>query len=342
MLTFLLSPVVRYFMRRARVMDEPSIRGRKIHKKKIPYGGGVAIVISFFAVLYVATHFFGHIGQDVRLYTIRGMCIGIAVLLLGGFIDDKYSLRPRYQMIFPILAALVSIASGIGLESVTNPTGGMLSLNQIQFSIDGIGRLVVFADLLVFLWLMGMMYTTKLLDGLDGLVTGIAVIGGVFIFFVARQPQWFQPEVQVLAIIFAGATLGFLPWNYHPAKMFLGEGGSLMLGYMLGVLAIVSGSKIATTLLVMGVPILDVARVILMRLFKRQSPFLGDSEHLHFRLLRSGLSQKQTVWLFYLIAFLFGMSALFLQNRHQLIAFIFLFVLMISSGFWFMYKDTKI
>jgi UDP-GlcNAc:undecaprenyl-phosphate GlcNAc-1-phosphate transferase len=178
------------------------------------------------------------------------------------------------------------------------------------------------------------MFTTKILDGLDGLVTGVIGIGAILIFFVANQGQLPQPEVAILAIILFGTCLGFLIWNWHPAKIFLGEGGSLLTGFLLGALAIISGSKIATTLLVMGVPMLDVIRVVIIRIRKGNSIFVGDNEHLHFRLLVSGFNQRQAVLLLYAISFTFGMTTLFLQDSQKIIALLFLFVLMILAGVW--------
>ena len=182
---------------------------------------------------------------------------------------------------------------------------------------------------------MGMMFTTKFLDGLDGLVTGVVAIGALIIFFLSRDPRWLQPEVALVALIFAGACLGFLVWNWHPAKIFLGEGGSLFTGFVLGTLAIISGGKIATTLLVMGLPALDVVRVIARRAQKKTSVFAGDNEHLHFKLLRSGLSQRQAVILLYSLSLIFGLSALVLQTTYKLIAFGILLLVMLLAAAWF-------
>lgn len=185
---------------------------------------------------------------------------------------------------------------------------------------------------------MSMMFTTKLLDGMDGLSTGIVTIGAIVVFFLSQQPQWFQPEVSLFSTIFIASCLGFLVWNFHPAKVFLGEGGSLFIGFILGIMAIISGSKIATTLLVMAIPMLDVIRVIILRLKKKKSIFVGDSEHLHFRLLNSGLGQRQAVLLLYSIAFVFGISTLFLQTNQKLIALLFLFILMMLLALFFSRK----
>lgn len=339
-LALAITPMLSFVMKRIGILDKAKVEKRKIHKKNIPLGGGIAIFTATF-VSFAFALWTGDIGQEVSIRKIQGIFLGALILMIGGLLDDKYRLRPRIQIWYPIVASVLAIAFGIGLKSITNPTGGILFLNQIQISLDGLGNWLVLADTLVFFWLMGMMFTTKLLDGMDGLATGIVLIGTIMIFFITQQEKWFQPEVSVLSLIFAGSCLGFLLWNFHPAKIFLGEGGSLLIGYMLGILAIISGSKIATTLLVMGLPILDVIRVIIRRLQKRKSIFLGDSEHLHFRLLESGLGHRETVLLLYSIAFIFGISTLFLQTEQKLVALCFLFILMLLVAIWFSKQDEK-
>ncbi|MBD3311489.1 MAG: hypothetical protein GF349_03265 [Candidatus Magasanikbacteria bacterium] len=345
LLTFLLSviltAVVRHIMITWQIIDKPKAKSRKIHKKKIPLGGGLAIFSSFFIVIFYL-HFVGNkFGGDITAKQIYGLFVGSIILMIGGFLDDKYSLRARIQIIFPILAALSIIAFGIGPHIITNPLGGVISLDIIKIPIDGLGNWVVVADILVFFWLLGMMFTTKFLDGLDGLVAGIVSIGALMVFFLSLQKQWFQPEIALLSIILTGAVLGFLVWNWHPAKIFLGEGGSLFTGFMLGSLAIISGGKIATTLLVVGIPMLDVVRVFIKRFQRKQPIYIGDKEHLHFKLLESGLSQKQAVLLMYSISFLFGLTTLFLQSSQKLIALMFLLLLMLLVGFWFSLKEKN-
>jgi len=174
------------------------------------------------------------------------------------------------------------------------------------------------------------MYTTKLLDGIDGLVTGVSAIGGLVIFLFTITTKYYQPDIGLAALILTGVCLGFLVFNWHPAKIFLGEGGSLLLGYVLGVLAIISGGKIAITLLIMGIPILDVAWTIIRRVARGKNPFkFADRGHLHFRLVDSGLGVKKTVLVFYAFALIFGLSGLFLQSRGKMLALIILFAVMI-------------
>ncbi len=327
-------------MKKFDIIDRAKKEKRKIHKKNIPLGGGIAIFVAFFSLVFLGFQF-GSFGEEISLYKMIGIFLGGLVLMIGGLLDDKFKLKPLQQICFPLLASFLAISFGVGLQSITNPFGGFLFLDQFHISFGGFGDWLVLADSLVFLWLMGMMFTTKLLDGMDGLATGIVLIGVFMVFFLSQKAEWFQPEVSTLSILFAGSCLGFLVWNFHPAKIFLGEGGSLFLGYMLAILAIISGSKIATTLLVMGIPMLDVARVIIRRWQKKKPVFVGDSEHLHFRLLQSGLGHRQTVLLFYSIAFIFGISTLFLQTKQKLIALCFLFVLMLLLGIWFTKKDEK-
>lgn len=337
-LSLISTVLVRSLMIRLRIVDRPKAAKRKIHKKSIPLGGGLAI----YAVLCIALLVLYQGNVIGALFTSReiaALLLGSTVLIIGGLIDDKHPMHPGYQLLFPVIATLIVMIYGIGPTQITHPFGGTLHLDRWTFSFGAIGTFVVLADILVFLWLMGMMYTTKLLDGLDGLVTGIVCIGAITVFFLTRQPEWFQPEVGYVALAFAGACLGFLIFNWHPANIFLGEGGSLLAGFVLGFLAIVSGSKIATTLLVVGIPVLDIIRVMVRRWQLKRSVFEGDNEHLHFKLLQTGLSQKQTVLLFYAMALLFGLIGLYLQSSQKIIALVFLVVLMLLLGVWFTKKD---
>ena len=227
------------------------------------------------------------------------------------------------------------IGSGIGVEVVTNPLGGFIHLDKINLKIftynDLPYQITLWADIFAFAWLMGMMYTTKFLDGLDGLVSGVTTIGALIIFFLSLHKEVAQPETALLAMILAGAFAGFLIFNWHPARIFLGEGGSLFAGLMLGVLAIIAGGKIATALLIMGVPILDVIWVIVRRVFfEHKSPYSADKKHLHFRLLDVGLSHRGAVLTLYFITAAFGIASLFLQTRQKLWALMILSVLMLA------------
>ncbi len=330
----LLTPVVRRVAVRAGVIDIPN-EPRKIHTRPTPLLGGLAVFIGFMAVMwYVALATPYLLFASLSIKHLMGITLAGALLMLGGYLDDKYNLRPSRQLIFTVLAVLVVIASGIGVRQVTNPFGGTISLvswEQVLFWWHGIGyRLTLPADLFTFVWLMLMIYTTKLLDGLDGLVTGMTAIGSFMIFFLATTTAYFQPEVGMLSIIVAGAFVGFLFWNWHPARIFLGTGGSTLAGFLLGTLAIISGGKIATTLLVVGVPVLDAIWVVVRRaIWERKSPASADSKHLHFRLLDAGFSQRGAVLLLWSISVVFGVTTLFLQSKAKLFALGILAIVMI-------------
>lgn len=312
---------VRRFALRFNFIDVPS-NERKIHKKPIPLLGGWAVLCGFLIVFWQSfnTDFFAGFPQKYFI----GILLAGTIIMLGGTLDDKFNLPAKIQWIFPFLAGLTIVGSGIGIDFITNPLGGIIPLNQWEisiFSINGIAyQITLLADLFTIVWLMGMSYTTKFLDGLDGLVSGIGIVASFVIFGLSFLPEVNQPHTAILSLALAGACFGFLIWNWHPAKIFLGEGGSLMIGFMLGVLSIISGGKIATALLVMGIPILDVLWVIGRRLFiEKRSIFQADRKHLHFRLLDAGFTVPQSVGIFLSLSALFGGLAIILRGKDKLL-----------------------
>lgn len=342
--------LVRQLALRFGIVDRPEISGRKIHKAPVPLLGGLAIFISFILALGALARFYPDkiFGDFIAPSKLFWIFLGGVFLVIGGYLDDKYNLKPRYQFIWAILAALAISLAGIGISHVRNPfpleipflTGQVGGV--IRFDLLKLGFLTFPQDLFTFLWLLAMMYTTKLLDGLDGLVTGVVGIGSLIIFFVALQPFVHQFDTAYLAIGLAGVFLGFLIWNFHPAKIFLGESGSLLAGYFLGILAIISGSKVATTLLIMGVPILDMAWVILRRVFFEKKSFAqADSKHLHFRLLNAGFSHRGAVLFLYAITAAFGLTTLFFQTQEKFIVLILVAATMVGLGIWLVGKSKR-
>lgn len=322
-LSLLFVPLVKKVAFKLGVLDIPSDQ-RKIHAQPIPLLGGFAIFASFLIVLAFYLRYF-----DLNLALIPprffiGMVIGACILLFGGILDDRYNLAPRYQVIFPILASLAVVLSGIGvgITFISNPFGHPIDLS---WAVLGVKASAIF----IFLFVMGMIYTTKFLDGMDGLASGISFIASLTLFFLSLTPKINQSITASLAIIFCGAVLGFLVYNFNPASIFLGESGSTFLGFMLAVLSVLLGGKIATAVLVMGIPILDVAWVITRRMYYHTSPFRADRKHLHFRLLDIGFSQRKTVLILYFIAAVFGAVAIFLQSMGKLISLIILILIML-------------
>jgi len=298
-----------------KIVDRPDA-ARKIHKEQTPLLGGLAIFLGFFLILFFVREnlITGILTYRHWLWFFFGACF----LIIGGILDDKYNLKPGRQIIWPLLAIACVIFGGIGIGKITNPLGGFLYFSGITSLIFTV------------VWLLAMMYTTKLLDGLDGLVSGISGIGGLIIFLFTISAKYYQPDIALAALIFAAACLGFLILNWHPAKIFLGEGGSLLLGYILGVLAIISGGKIAIALLVLGLPLLDFGWTILRRLAVGKNPLrFADRKHLHHRLLDIGLGQRRTVLIFYAFSIFFGLAGLFLQSKGKLLAVLSLFLIMV-------------
>jgi UDP-GlcNAc:undecaprenyl-phosphate GlcNAc-1-phosphate transferase len=318
----LFTPLVIKFANRFKFLDIPR-PPRNLHSKPVAKLGGVAI----FAAVTICVALFWLIGginaEIIPPKFIIGVLFGGLILMIGGIIDDKYDLPAKYLWIFPVMAAsaVVSVGVGVGIKFISNPFGNPISLNFAILGISGSG-------IFIFIWLLGMMFTTKFLDGLDGLVAGIGLIAGLTLFALSLTERVNQPITATLAIILVGSLAGYLIYAFHPAKVFIGEGGSTYVGFMLGVLSVILGGKIATALLVMGIPILDVAWVIAQRLYRRKSPFVGDRLHIHFRLMDLGFTQKQTVLILYAISAVFGFTAVFLQSMGKLVALGVMFALM--------------
>jgi len=310
-----------------KITDKPT-EERKIHKHPVPLLGGVAIFAAFFGVLAFARE--NLVAGELEYRHWIAFFIGALFIMIGGFLDDKYNLSPLKQLAFSVLAPICVIIGGVSIDKISNPLGGFFYFSS------------AFSALLIFTWLLGMMYTTKLLDGLDGLVTGVTAIGGFIIFLFTISAKYYQPDIALAALVLSAACLGFLVFNWHPARIFLGEGGSLLLGFILGVLAIISGGKIAIALLVMGIPVLDLVWTIVRRLWAGRNPFkFSDKKHLHFRILDLGIGQRKTVLIYYALASVFGVSALYLQSLGKMLAMIILVLIMFFMVMVFSLKEKS-
>jgi UDP-GlcNAc:undecaprenyl-phosphate/decaprenyl-phosphate GlcNAc-1-phosphate transferase len=323
-LGLIITPLIKRIAWRVGAVDIPR-PPRNLHTKPVAKMGGSAIFFTLIISLGVYVHSGAINPEIVPARFLIGTMVGAALLVIGGMLDDRYDLPASVQWIFPGLAAVIVITSGIGLgiTFISNPFGAPLSL---KFAVLGLPASAIFS----WLWLMGMTYTTKLLDGMDGLCSGIGLIASVSLFFLSLGPQVNQPITATLAIILAGSLAGYLVYAFAPASIFLGEGGSTLIGFMLGVLSIILGGKITTAFLVMGIPILDVAWVIVRRIWYGRSPFKGDRLHLHMRLIDLGFSQRATALILYFISAVFGFTAVFLQSLGKLIALFILFGVMVA------------
>ncbi len=334
LIALLITPLVKEVSSYFKILDKPNLADRKIHKKAIPLLGGWAIFLSVFISISIFKIFGLADFSGINDNFILAVFLGGLLIMIGGTLDDKYNLKPWQQITWPILAALTVLLVGIKITYITNPIGGPSNAIIYLTPIWGI--------LISFLWLMGLMYTTKLLDGLDGLVAGITSVAAFMIFILSLNWDIYLSATSVWALLLFGASIGFLFFNFYPAKIFLGEGGSIFMGFMLGVLSIISGSKIATTLLVIGIPALDVLWVILRRVISGQSPFShADRKHLHFKLLDVGFGQREAVLLLYLIAITFGLLGVLSSSWGKLVSLIGLIIFMSLIILVIYIKSTK-
>jgi UDP-GlcNAc:undecaprenyl-phosphate GlcNAc-1-phosphate transferase len=247
-------------------------------------------------------------------------------------LDDKLDLPPWAQFFSPLIASIIIVATGSGIVQVTNPFGpGAISLVWTQLHAGAL-TLSLPADIITIAWLLTVTYAMKFLDGLDGLVAGLAMIGAFLIAGLAGSEAFFQPLVALMALVVAGAHLGFLPMN-RQGSLFLGEAGSTIAGFSLGVLAVISGAKVATAAVALGVPLVDIALVVIGRVARGVSPFKGDDTHLHFRLLKAGLSRRSAVRLIWGIALIFGLAALSLQTKGKIFLFAGLVALVLTISY---------
>ena len=299
-LALVLTPVGGWLGRRYGFVAVPG--GRRKHVGRVSRLGGVALYVAFTAAAVLA-QFLPVERQDPKELTrLMGLILGSTFIFLVGLWDDKRELSPAPQLIAQFIASLIAIRFLIFIEVVNDP----FTNRQVWFPWFVTLPFTIF-------WLMGMMNTVNWLDGLDGLAAGVAaILSAVLAIHMYREGQY---SVALLPLALLGATLGFLPYNFHPAKVFMGSCGSYFLGFAVGALGIIAGAKVATVLLVMGIPILDVAWQIFNRVRLGRSPAIGDRGHLHFRLLDMGLSQRRIVLLYYLFCLAFGIFALVISSR---------------------------
>lgn len=311
------------------IVDEPT-GGRKIHTLPTPLLGGLALFLGFLIPVIIVLMSSDHLtsGQiDLRHYL--GFALAGFVLMIGGVLDDKYDLSPKQSVIFPVLAALIASLAGIGVSKITNPMGGAIMV------------LPLVSGIITFVWLLVMSYATKLLDGVDGLAASVGTTASLVIAALALSKMYFQPDVALLALMFASSLLGFLLWNFPRARIFLGEGGSTFLGFTLGTLAIISGSKIVTLLLVLGIPCLDILHVAFRRWTEGRAITSGDRYHFHHLLFDAGLSERQVVLVYALFTLPFGSATLFFSHAYKLFILLGLSIIFLGVASLLYHKHLK-
>ncbi|MGH2463946.1 MAG: MraY family glycosyltransferase, partial [Candidatus Limnocylindrales bacterium] len=247
---------------------------------------------------------------------------GAAAAAALGFLDDKFQLRARWQLLMQVGLAIGAVAAGVMVDFVYNPAGS----GVIPFSTHFAVGFTVF-------WIAGMINSINWIDGLDGLSSGIGLIAAFTLGLISLTfgaGQLGQPYVALLCFALAGALLGFLRWNFHPASIFAGTSGVMLLGYSLAILSILGTAKVAVALLVLGVPIIDTFWSIVRRLATGASPFTPDRGHVHHRLMDLGLSQTQAVLVIYGLSLVLAILSFVLSGAGQLYGFL---GVVVASGF---------
>ena len=288
---YILTPRVISLANKTGAMDAPD--ERKVHSKPIPRIGGLAIYFAFM----VAALFTVDLTKEVV-----GLLTGATVILIVGIIDDFKSLPAKVKLMGQIIAAIVLVLFDVRIDCITNPFGDMFFLSEYL------------AIPITIFWIVGLTNTVNLIDGLDGLAAGVSTIAAITILLVALQQGFLL--VAVLTAALAGAAMGFLQYNFNPAKIFMGDTGSMFLGYMLAGISVLGAVKSAATIalivpiLALGLPILDTTFAIVRRYLNGTPIFKPDRGHLHHRLLDMGFTQKQAVLLMYVISGGLGLSAI--------------------------------
>jgi UDP-GlcNAc:undecaprenyl-phosphate GlcNAc-1-phosphate transferase len=321
-LAFLITPLVIRFYTKRKWLDDPKKEkhAKKTHKKAVPRGGGLVI---FFSVLIAALLFL-----NFDKYLI-GILLGALVLTFVGFLDDVYDIHPKWRLIAGVVAGLIVVGSGIGIAYISNPFGGeVIHLNQPQIAFELFGKtrtIWIFADLFALFFILWNMNIVNWSKGVDGQMPGFVSIALVFIGILSYRfiddPTQFNTAY--LSFIVAGSFAGLLIWNFYPQKILPGYGAGSLAGYFLSVLAILSGAKLATTLMVLAIPTADALFTISRRIIAGKSPIWGDRGHLHHKLLDVyGWGRRRIAIFYWLTSLSLGFLSLYLNTTLKVITMV--------------------
>jgi len=328
--TMLFVPVSKLIAEKLGAIDIPK-DDRRMHKNPTPRLGGLAM---FFGFLVSVLCFCGMTRE------LLGLLCGIVILVVLGIIDDSRGLGAIFKFCIQAVAALIVIFVGdIKILIFTNPN--LFAQSSVLVLNDWIS---IPATLI---WILAITNAVNFIDGLDGLAAGVSSIAAVSLVFISNLVG--QPVIALIAIAIAGACFGFLPFNFNPAKMFMGDTGSTFLGFTLAVLSIQGGFKsyaaisFAAPMLILALPLFDTVFAILRRVLTGKSPMTADRGHIHHRLVDMGFSQKQTVFILYALSGVLGITAVVLAESGAARALILLIcvLIFIFAGSFFSAKANK-
>src|SRR5690554_4962337 len=300
-ISFITTPIIIKIAPLIGAMDIPKDE-RRVHSKPMPLLGGVAMYLA----IMIAIILFLPMSR-----TLISIMVGGTIIFLSGIKDDLRGTTPKEKMFYQLLASLIVVWGGVQVDFVTNLflcSGTILYLSWIGIPIT-------------IFWIVGITNTLNLIDGLDGLAGGVALISALSFTFVALKLE--MNQIAILAALVSGACLGFLPFNFNPAKIFMGDTGALFLGFMLAVISIEGVMKSVATIamlvpiIILGVPIFDTTFAIFRRILSGKNIMAADKSHLHHRLLNKGFSQKQTVLILYGISAVFGIFAVLVSKANS-------------------------
>ncbi len=285
----LMTPLARKLAFWVGAVDQPN--DRKVHTKAMPYFGGIAIYVGFIIAYFI---------MSPAVEFAWGIALGATIIVIVGALDDRFDLSPKFKLLGQLLAAIAVVASGIQIEFINLPFDGLLEFGWLSIPIT-------------IIWIVGISNAVNLIDGLDGLSAGVSGIATAAIFVMALFMG--NELVAILSIALLGSILGFLFFNFHPAKIFMGDAGALFLGFNLAVFSMLGFKQVAIVsflipIIILGVPIADTFFAIVRRVVNKKPISAADKNHLHHRLIQMGLSHRQTVLVIYGISALFAISAL--------------------------------
>ncbi len=318
-ISFAATPIVKTFAHKVGAMDVPG-EARRVHDHPIPRMGGLAIFLGFILSVLL------FVDIDRQL---QGILLGCVIIVATGAVDDIVSLNAWVKLVLQILAAVVAVIHGVRIEVLANPI--IWSSNE-YWILGGV------SIPLTILWVVGITNSVNLIDGLDGLAVGVSTISSVTMLTIALLVA--DAHVALVLAAFAGACIGFMPYNLNPAKIFMGDTGSLLLGYVLATTSVIGLFKFyalvsfAVPLLALAVPLFDTVFAFCRRLLKGQSPFQPDRGHFHHRLIDMGLSQKQAVAILYSISALLGLAAVVITTSGEIKALILIVGFCLCAVLW--------
>ena len=334
-----LTPIVAAWAKRTGLVDDPKKHKHPavIHKRVVPRAGGAALFLS----VVIASVLF--VPLTLKVF---GILLGGLVLVVVGLFDDKRDLEKTVKLAAQVLAALIAVGAGVGIAFITNPLsiipGGaaeVIRLDTLRLAFNFLGEhsILIWADLFAIAWIVWVVNMVNFSSGVDGQMPGVVLVALLVLLlsslrFVESDPS--QLVVTRLAAVGMGATFGFLIFNFYPAKIFPGDSGSYFLGYWVALLAILSGAKVGTAILVMAIPLLDGVFTIVRRMTAGESPFLGDRKHLHHRLLELGWGQRRIALFYGAFCAILGAAALSLNAYGKLFAGVFIAIVILGGLLW--------